>query len=266
VPAESLELEILETAALTDMKKAVETITQCRKFGVQFALDDFGTGYSSLTYFLNLPVQLLKIDQSFVRVMLEDPGGLGIVESVVRLAQTFNRPVIAEGVETLEHGSMLLHFGCVLAQGYGISQPMPVEQVPSWLANWRSQRPWQKMIAPSLGQDVTLMVAAQSHRTWVDKVVSMVADKEGDAVIGDDSHTCSFGRWYRGSGVTRYGSSSGYREIAVHHDLAHVRAGEALAFARAGRTHEAGLALADIHESSRCMLSLLEKLPVNARS
>ena len=69
--------------------------------------------------------------------MLDDPGGLGIVESIVRLAQAFNRTVIAEGVETLEHGAALLHFGCRFAQGYGIARPMPVEQVSAWMAHWR---------------------------------------------------------------------------------------------------------------------------------
>jgi diguanylate cyclase (GGDEF)-like protein/PAS domain S-box-containing protein len=193
-----LELEILETAALADMKKAVETITQCRSLGVQFALDDFGTGYSSLTYFLNLPVQLLKIDQSFVRVMLEDPGGLGIVESVVRLAQAFNRPVIAEGVETLAHGSMLLHLGCHLAQGYGISRPMPADQVTPWLRKWLADKSWKNVIPPSMDQDITLQVAAQSHRAWVDKVTRQVTHLDGDEVVEADSNICSFGRWYRG--------------------------------------------------------------------
>ncbi|MGI9134094.1 MAG: EAL domain-containing protein, partial [Rhodoferax sp.] len=197
----SLELEILETAALTDMKKAVHTITECRKLGVQFALDDFGTGYSSLTYFLNLPVQMLKIDQSFVRVMLEDPGGLGIVESVVRLAQAFNRPVIAEGVETLEHGSLLLHFGCRLAQGYGVARPMPAEQFPLWMQQWHAHAAWRTLAQIAPDEDVTLTVSAQSHRAWVDKVRLHLEQPETDHLFSADCNNCSFGRWYAGSGL-----------------------------------------------------------------
>jgi diguanylate cyclase (GGDEF)-like protein/PAS domain S-box-containing protein len=260
VAAERLELEILETAALADMKKAVETITQCRKIGVQFALDDFGTGYSSLTYFLNLPVQLLKIDQSFVRVMLEDPGGLGIVESVVRLAQAFNRPVIAEGVETLNHGAMLLHFGCQLAQGYGISRPMPADQVEAWLKTWQVGQSWESMVVPSTHQDVTLQVAAQSHRAWVDKVTLQVTQLDGDAVVESDSNICSFGRWYRGSGVTRYGSAPEYKEIAVHHERSHVLAGTALTLAKSGQACDANRILDELYASRDHLLDLLGKL------
>jgi len=265
VAPERLELEILETAALADMKKAVETITQCRNLGVQFALDDFGTGYSSLTYFLNLPVQLLKIDQSFVRVMLEDPGGLGIVESVVRLAQAFNRPVIAEGVETLEHGAMLLHFGCHLAQGYGISRPMPADQVLSWLHTWQVNQSWNAMIVPTLNQDVTLLVVAQSHRTWVDKVTRQVTHPQGDWVIEPDSEICcSFGRWYRGSGVTRYGSAPEYKDIAVHHERCHLLASEALALTQSGNSQDAKQALQALHDSRDSLLDLLGKLTSKA--
>ena len=111
VPPGNLELEVLESAALSDMERAVHTLAACRQLGVRFALDDFGTGYSSLSYFRNLPVDVLKIDQSFVLDMLDDPSDLGIVESVVRLAHAFNRPVIAEGVETLEHGALLVRIG-----------------------------------------------------------------------------------------------------------------------------------------------------------
>lgn len=260
IAAERLELEILETAALADMKKAVETITQCRKLGVQFALDDFGTGYSSLTYFLNLPVQLLKIDQSFVRVMLEDPGGLGIVESVVRLAQAFNRPVIAEGVETLDHGAMLLHFGCQLAQGYGISRPMPADRVVPWLQLWRAEQLWRTITVPPEGRDVTLLVAAQSHATWVDKIALRVRHSDADDLPDADSNTCSFGRWYRGSGVTRYGRYPEYQQIATHHETSHALATRAILLAREGQATQANEVLEELYLSRDRMLGLIENL------
>jgi diguanylate cyclase (GGDEF)-like protein/PAS domain S-box-containing protein len=139
VAPDRLELEILETAALGEMDRAVAVVTACRQLGVNFALDDFGTGYSSLTYFRSLPVQTLKIDRSFVRDMLENPGDLGIVESLVLLAKTFNRSVIAEGVETLAHGALLVQLGCRLAQGYGIAHPMPAAQLPGWVGEWHEQ-------------------------------------------------------------------------------------------------------------------------------
>ncbi len=110
--------------------------------GVRFALDDFGTGYSSLTYLRKLPIDILKIDQSFVRDMLSDPDDLGIVESVIQLASNFNRQVIAEGVETLEHGRVLRQMGCRLAQGYGIAKPMATSLIPAWCQQWQQDQLW----------------------------------------------------------------------------------------------------------------------------
>lgn len=137
-----LELEILESAALADMSCAAKVMAQCRELGVRFALDDFGTGYSSLAYFRTLPVDMIKIDQSFVRDMLVDADDHGIVQSVVQLARAFQRPVIAEGVETLAHAAALLQMGCPLAQGYGIARPMPADQLADWARQWALRRPW----------------------------------------------------------------------------------------------------------------------------
>lgn len=137
-----LQLEILETSALEDVHHASIIMDQCLALGVSFALDDFGTGYSSLTYFRRLPAQVIKIDQSFVRDMLNDSEDLAIVKGVIGLAKSFNREVIAEGVETIEHGRALLELGCDLAQGYGIARPMPAHEVPTWIINWKSDDSW----------------------------------------------------------------------------------------------------------------------------
>ena len=140
-----LELEILESAALADMGRAAEVMTECRAMGVRFALDDFGTGYSSLAYFRTLPVDVIKIDQSFVRDMLQDPDDMGIVQSVVYLAHAFHRPVIAEGVETMAHAAALLRLGCHLAQGYGIGRPMPASGWTAWLHDWQMFKAWETL-------------------------------------------------------------------------------------------------------------------------
>jgi diguanylate cyclase (GGDEF)-like protein/PAS domain S-box-containing protein len=138
----SLELEVLETSALADMAQVSQVIEACAQIGVKFALDDFGTGYSSLTYLKRLRVALLKIDQSFVRDMLDDPDDMAILQGVIGLAAAFKREVIAEGVETVAHGTALLHLGCELAQGYGIARPMPPEQMPAWAATWQPNAAW----------------------------------------------------------------------------------------------------------------------------
>jgi diguanylate cyclase (GGDEF)-like protein/PAS domain S-box-containing protein len=143
VPPHCLELEILETSALHDISQVSATMNACHELGVRFALDDFGTGYSSLTYLKRLPAHLIKIDQSFVRDMLEDADDLAIVEGVVGLAKAFRRDVIAEGVETIAHGVALLQLGCELAQGYGIARPMPSGNIPEWVSNWKADDSWQ---------------------------------------------------------------------------------------------------------------------------
>jgi EAL domain-containing protein (putative c-di-GMP-specific phosphodiesterase class I) len=137
-----LELEILETSALQDIAQVAQVIDVCARIGVTFALDDFGTGYSSLTYLKRLHVTLLKIDQSFVRDMLNNVDDLAILQSVIGLAKAFKREVIAEGVETIEHGSLLMQLDCDLAQGYGIARPMPAAQLPHWLSTWKPDPSW----------------------------------------------------------------------------------------------------------------------------
>jgi diguanylate cyclase (GGDEF)-like protein/PAS domain S-box-containing protein len=143
LPSDFLELEVLESVAISDMEQTVKVLLGCHRIGVQLALDDFGTGYSSLTYLRKLPVDSLKIDQSFVRDMLTDLEDHGIVEAVIRLATALDRQVIAEGVESLAHGAALLKLGCTLAQGYGIARPMPGSDVLAWAEQWTAQRAWE---------------------------------------------------------------------------------------------------------------------------
>ena len=137
VPPATLELEIVESSAIGDLARAARTMSACLELGVHFSLDDFGTGYSSLTHLRKLPVKTLKIDQSFVRDMLDDAEAFGIVENVVHLAKVFNRSVIAEGVETTEHSRLLILMDCHLAQGYGISRPLPPAHMIEWVASWQ---------------------------------------------------------------------------------------------------------------------------------
>ncbi|SGY85339.1 PAS:GGDEF [Moritella viscosa] len=138
-----LQLEILESSALGDLNTIRNILNTCQDvLGVNIALDDFGTGYSSLTHLKNLPANTIKIDQYFVKNMLDDPDDYAIINGVLALADSFNREVIAEGVETTEHGLMLLNMGCYAAQGYGIARPMPASEFPNWLHNYTPNQQW----------------------------------------------------------------------------------------------------------------------------
>ncbi|MBY0579139.1 MAG: EAL domain-containing protein [Burkholderiales bacterium] len=138
VPPTRLEFEILETAALDDLDRVRETMIACQQIGVSFSLDDFGTGYSSLAYLKRLPVDTVKVDKSFVHDMKENMEDLSIIEGVIGLARIFSKMVIAEGVETSEHGMLLVRLGCDFGQGYGIARPMSADEVPKWLAQFNT--------------------------------------------------------------------------------------------------------------------------------
>ena len=109
---QDLELEILETSAVEDFVQVSQLMALCERMGLRFALDDFGSGYSSLTSLKRLPAHLLKIDQGFIRDMLEDPDDIAILDALLALARSFGRNCIAEGVESIRHGEMLLRMGC----------------------------------------------------------------------------------------------------------------------------------------------------------
>lgn len=133
-----LELEILESAALEDVQHMCNVMERCQALGVRFSLDDFGTGFSSLSYLKRLPAETIKIDQSFVRGILDSQDDLTLVSAIVALAKAFHRHVIAEGVETEAQGQRLLELGCELGQGFGIGHPMPAWEVTRWASDYRA--------------------------------------------------------------------------------------------------------------------------------
>lgn len=214
-----LELEVLETSALEDIAKVSATMAACRELGVNFALDDFGTGYSSLTYLKRLPVALLKIDQSFVRDMLDDPDDLSILEGVLDLAIAFRRDVIAEGVETIAHGELLLQLGCQLAQGYGIARPMPPHEFVLWATNWRPAPSWA--LQNQITRDkLPLLYACVEHRAWIAKITRYLKDEYSDARLFDYKQ-CHFGRWLDADTALRYGTLPALQKVRSVHQQMH---------------------------------------------
>jgi diguanylate cyclase len=122
---------------MKNCERAAERLAQLRALGISSAIDDFGTGYSSLKYLQNLPIDTLKIDQSFVRdldsVSGDGTGKGAIVQAIVTLAQQLGLRVVAEGVETQEELELLRRLGCDLVQGFLFSKPMPVEACEKFL-------------------------------------------------------------------------------------------------------------------------------------
>lgn len=145
IAAERLEIEITESALISDPERAMAIISRISAMGVKFSIDDFGTGYSSLSYLKRLPIDSLKIDRSFVQDMLDNEQDAIIVKSTVSLAHNLGLKVVAEGVENNLTLEQLGQLGCDMAQGYQISKALPAQQFERWV---RSQsHSWE----PSLG-------------------------------------------------------------------------------------------------------------------
>lgn len=199
VRPERIQLEILESSALGDIETVGRIIRECRQqLGVSIALDDFGTGYSSLTHLRHLMVNSVKIDQSFVRDMIDDSHDYTIVDGVISLAEAFNRQVIAEGVESRVHGEMLLMMGCDLAQGFGIARPMPAANVPEWIDTYQPDPHW--LITGQQKLDRThqaLKLFDYTHRHWLKKLYKAI----NEAAASDkfwpvlDQKRCHCGYW-----------------------------------------------------------------------
>lgn len=128
-----LEIELTESLLLQDFEAGVKILREMKELGVQVAIDDFGTGFSSLCYLKRLPVDKLKIDQSFVKELCTDPGDVAIVSAIVTLGHNLGLTVVAEGVETPQQYEILRNFNCNEAQGYLFSKPMKSDEFRQWL-------------------------------------------------------------------------------------------------------------------------------------
>ncbi len=145
VPAELLVVEITESAIMADPTHAIQILGRLNQMGVQVSIDDFGTGYSSMAYLKSLPVQELKVDQSFVAHMTSSSRDAVIVRSTVDLGRNLGLRVVAEGVEDLATRQELDALGCHAIQGYYVSRPVPPDDLINWLQQQRVATPdWQR--------------------------------------------------------------------------------------------------------------------------
>ncbi len=229
VSGPDLAIEILESSAMAHDPQITAAVNACQALGVRVALDDFGTGHSSLANFRRQSFDILKIDQTLVRDMIEDPEDMAIVEGVIKIAEAFGRELVAEGVETVEQGIWLIYLGCRLAQGYAIARPMPADSLPTWIKTWPGEPSWRLMtIIPLEREDLALVVAGNSHRQWVDRLITYLETEPepGDLPWPFDNTMCPFGRWLQGQERARYEPLAEFVRIESLHKRFHALADE----------------------------------------
>ena len=146
--ASRLELEITEGVIMADPVRVGEVLERLREVGVKLAIDDFGTGYSSLAYLKRLPVDVLKIDRSFVSNLIEESRDAAVVHSAVELAHSLGLGVVAEGVEDAATYEALRRLGCDFVQGYHVAKPVPATDVAAAIVAWNSAA--EPAVAPSI--------------------------------------------------------------------------------------------------------------------
>lgn len=228
VDSQTLQLEILESSALGDVNTISNIIKNCQSaLGIRIALDDFGTGYSSLTHLRSLPINTIKIDQSFIRDILDDPSDYAIIDGVIGLADSFNREVIAEGVETTSQGLMLLIMGCEQVQGYAIAKPMPADDFPQWLSNYKPNQKWQQYgnkHRSTTEKKIELfeLITEQWRNNFVTNIQSPIESIEHWPIM--DSKHCPCGTWIRRAKQEHLFEQVNLAQFEQAHENVHLKA------------------------------------------
>jgi len=225
IDSKYLQLEILESSVLGDVSIVSNIIKTCKHvLGVSAALDDFGTGYSSLTHLRNLPANIIKIDQSFVRDMLDDPDDFTIIDGIIKLSESFNREVIAEGVESISHGIALLNMGCFLAQGYGIAKPMPAEKIADWLNTYEGSTAWSAYASQGYSyEEKKIKILQLTSKRWQIKFIEKILSPLDDAGNWPfmSSNKCHCGHWVNNIKKEVVFDSEWVKQLEEGHELVH---------------------------------------------
>ena len=253
-----LELEVLQSSVPQEMAAVSQVMRVCREIGVSFALTDFGAGNASLTYLQRLPVSLLKVDQCFVRDMLDSADDMAILEGVIGLASAFRRQIVAQGVESPEHGAMLLQLGCELAQGYGIAHPMPADEFPRWAAAWRTHPSWCSP-QPVPGDELALLHAGVEYRAWMTALGGHLAGGH-EAAPALDHQQCHFGQWLQREGLARHGVTPPFSALHRLHRQSYELAARLCELKAGGRAQEALAGLDQLHELRDALFAQLKTL------
>jgi len=258
-----VQLEILESSVLGDLKSISRTIDICMQdLGLNVALDDFGTGYSSLTHLRNLAAKTIKIDRSFIRDLLDDPNDYAIIDGIIGLSNTFNREVIAEGVETLEHGLMLLMMGCHQAQGYFISCPIPADKFTTWLTNFTVNQEWQRVGNKVFTtKETKIQLLKLSLKRWQNHFEKNILDSPGNIQQWPilNKTICHCGVLIKRAREEALFEENWLNKLDEAHDSIHHIAEDLFNKHQKGELSKARDGLGDLHKAVELMFSYFEK-------
>lgn len=257
VQPSQMTMELLESSALDDINSVTSIINQLRELGLRFAIDDFGAGYASLNYLKRLPVDELKIDQSFIKDIFEEPQGMVILESVVAMAKAFDMQVVAEGVETKEHIDLLLKLGLEVLQGYAISYPMEASKLMEWVEQHQDSKSWDRV--DSLNRSgVMKTIALFELKKWMANARNCINGEETCEHLAFKSPvTCGFGSWLYADGRDLLNYKL-FSKIESYHDELHDLVETAIALKADGKTAEAKKLLNQVDLIEKKVLELVE--------
>jgi diguanylate cyclase (GGDEF)-like protein len=251
-----VELEIQATSLPQDSDRLLELQNGCRALGVTFALHNFGAGSATFNYLKTSAASIFKIDQGFVRDILDDLKERSILEGILGLAAAFSRQSLAEGVESGEHGLAVLRMGCELAQGFGIAYPMSATELPVWIAQWRPDPRWAD-IATEKRRVHPLVQAESEHLAWIAGLEAFFKG-EIQSLPQLGRHQCKLGNWLDAETLAGRGSLPEFQAIVALHWRIHALATGALKLKAQNRATDA---LSHIAEMS----SLLTKMFVHLK-
>jgi hypothetical protein len=160
--------------------------------------------------------------------MLDNADDLAILDGVLGLAAAFGRQVIAEGVETVEQGELLLRLGCQFAQGFCIARPIPASEFPVWVFNWRPDSAWSNPHVQVSRDELPLLLAEVEHRAWIRGIAACLSGERGSPPALD-ARACRFAQWANAEGRRRYGSYPAFQAMQKLHREVHALADEMLA-------------------------------------
>lgn len=216
-PTARFEIEVTETAALEDLDRARRVLGECRELGIGVAVDDFGTGHASLTYVQSLPVTRIKLDQHFVRDLPTNPRNMAVIAGTVMSSRLLGIEVLAEGVETMLHGLMLIRLGCTVLQGYALTPPLAEAAFRGWWRGWQSPAAWRLWAGNRANAAILpLLYAEIVHRRHAAGLLGQGLPPPQEGIA-----ECALTDWLRGEGRQSFSHLPALRPLQEIHEQYH---------------------------------------------